>query len=241
MEAFYEDMFFEKNPVVEEVNVVEAINKKFNDELELFEQGKLPDNHIFNLGMPGEILQDTCFPKNNIELKASILRFKSTVKKHPFDTHNIKDIASALNTPLAVFSYENNPEKTQNVIIDLQENNKNFLVGIEFYYEHNTLEVSNIRTLFPRENAQWLNWINQNKHLYLNMEKLRVLIDQQRSNLADVEYLNLEPIDRLLQENKNVKHYFANLTQRKLHGDSLDFILLKAASKSSDTQYHGVL
>ncbi|GMO22570.1 MAG: hypothetical protein Ta2B_01610 [Termitinemataceae bacterium] len=47
--------------------------------------------------------------------------------------------------------------------------------------------------------------INQNKHLCLNTEKLRVLIDQQRSNLADVEYLNLEPIDRLLQENKNVK------------------------------------
>lgn len=39
-------------------------------------------------------------------------------------------------------------------------------------------------------------------------KKLQDVITQQRINLAEVNYLNLEPIERLLKKNRNVKDHF---------------------------------
>lgn len=47
-------------------------------------------------------------------------------------------------------------------------------------------EVSDIRTLYPKENVEWLNWINQGKLIYGDKEKLQALIAQQRMNVAEV-------------------------------------------------------
>ena len=52
------------------------------------------------------------------------------------------------------------------------------------------MEVNSIRGLFPKDNAEWLNWISQNKMLYADKEKIQTLIAQQRINLADVDYLD---------------------------------------------------
>ena len=46
------------------------------------------------------------------------------------------------------------------------------------------------------------------KGLYLNTKKLQNLINQQRTNLADVEYLDLESIEDLLKKNSGVKDLF---------------------------------
>ncbi len=54
------------------------------------------------------------------------------------------------------------------------------------------LEINSIRNVFPKDNSEWLNWINQGKALYLNKEKIQILIDQQRTILADVDYLDLD-------------------------------------------------
>ena len=42
------------------------------------------------------------------------------------------------------------------------------------------------------------NWITQRKALYLNKKKIQILIDQQRTDLADVEYLDLNLVESLV-------------------------------------------
>ena len=62
--------------------------------------------------------------------------------------------------------------------------------------------------LKEKDNQEWLNWINQGKARYLNKNKLQELINQQRTNLAEVEYLDLKPVESILQQNPAVNDLF---------------------------------
>ena len=183
------------------------INTKFNEELEEYKKGNLPSNHIFKLGKPNEILVKVGFPANDdIELRANQLQIK--LDKHNFTVDDIKDLPEMLQKPVAVFKY-GDEKKAQNIIVELQKDGKNFLVGVHF--KNQGEDVSSIRGLFNRDNHEWLNWITKGKALYVNTKKLQNLINQQRINLADVEYLDLESIESLLKKNSGVKDLF--LTQ----------------------------
>ena len=74
--------------------------------------------------------------------------------------------------------------------------------------------MSLIRGIFPKDNAEWLNWINQGKLLYVDKAKIQALIDKQRTNLADVEYLDLDSVAKILQnfENSSVDEEKNHLT-----------------------------
>ena len=50
---------------------------------------------------------------------------------------------------------------------------------------------------------EWLKWIQDGKSLYLNKEKVQNLIAQQRINLADVSYLDLNSIDNIIKDFQN--------------------------------------
>ena len=66
---------------------------------ESFVRGELPDNHVFFLGLPGEILKKCGFPSNQmIDLTAYRLKQKSTQENHPFSPLNIKGLDKALQT-----------------------------------------------------------------------------------------------------------------------------------------------
>ena len=158
----------------------------FDNEIDDLIAGRLEDGHIFNLGKPGEILQKCGFPDNQrIELAEARLRMKATQGNHPFDLKDVKGLDKALQEPVGVFEY-GNKEKSQNVIVNLQKDGKNFLVGVFFDQNRNGLTVSSIRGLFNRDNIDWIRWIQQGKMIYGNKEKIQVLITQQRTNLADV-------------------------------------------------------
>ena len=61
------------------------------------------------------------------------------------------------------------------------------------------ISVSDIRGIFHKDTFEWLNWISQGKALYLDKKKIQILIDQQRTNLADVEYLDLNLIESIIK------------------------------------------
>jgi hypothetical protein len=120
---------------------------------------------------------------------------------HPFELKDVMSLVNALQKPIGVFAY-GNKNKSQNVIVEIQKDGRNFLVGIHFNQNRNGLEVSSIRGIFPKDNAEWLNWINQGKSLYLDKEKIQTLINQQRKTLADVEYLDLDSIANVINDLK---------------------------------------
>lgn len=76
---------------------------------------------------------------------------KATQRNHPFAIEDIIGLDKALQKPVAVFEY-GNKEKSQNVIVELQKDDKNFLVGVFFNQKREGFEVSSIRGLFNRDN-----------------------------------------------------------------------------------------
>ena len=161
---------------------------RFDREIEAFVRGELPDNHVFFLGLPGEILKKCGFPeKNVITLTSSRLKQKSTQENHPFSPLNIKGLDKALQTPIAVFDYARSGNNDmQNVIVDITQDEKHFLAGISFNKKKSGYEVSNIRGLFPKDDYQWLHWVEQGKMIYGNKEKIQALSTQRRIDLAEV-------------------------------------------------------
>ena len=185
---------------------IEAVNSRFNQELQQQIDGNLPSNHVYQMGNPGKILLSTGVPDLPIQMKAKRLQDKATLFDHNFDLNEVKDLVKALQEPMAVFAY-GDKTKAQNIIIPLQKDGKNFIVGLSLNptVEGRSLEINSIRNVFPKDNSEWLNWINQGKALYLDKEKVQNLINQQRTNLADVEYLDLDSAAKVVENFENPK------------------------------------
>ena len=107
-----------------------------------------------------------------------------------------------LQNPIGVFLY-GDKEKAQNIIVEIEKDGKNFLVGLSLNYNRTGIDVNSIRGLFPKDLHEWLLWIQQNKALYLNKEKVQNLIAQQQTNFADVSNLDLNSISNIIQNFKN--------------------------------------
>lgn len=185
---------------------VAALNTRFNNELQQQIDGNLPSNHIYQMGNPGKILLSTGVPDLPIQMKASRLKAKATSFGHDFNLGEVKNLVKALQEPLAVFVY-GDKTKAQNIIVPLQKGGKNFIVGLSLNptVGGRSLEINSIRNVFPKNNSEWLNWISQGKALYMDKEKIQALIDQQRTILADVEYLDLDSAAKIVENFENPK------------------------------------
>lgn len=181
---------------------LDKVNERFNEELNDQLSGSQAAGHIYALGRPSDVLLSTGIPDLPIELAASRLAMKSRQQNHPFDMEALKDLPKALQHPIAVFSY-GDKGKAQNIIIEIEHKGKNFVVGLHLNQSRRGIEVNDIRGLFPKDTAEWLNWINQGKLLYADKEKIQTLIDQQRINLAEVDYLDLDSAAKVVESFEN--------------------------------------
>lgn len=185
-------------------NNIETINANFNEELQQQIDGKLLDGHIYKMGNPGRILLSTGVPNLPIQMNAKRLQAKATSYGHDFDLSEVKDLVKSLQQPLAIFAY-GDKSKAQNIIVPLQKDENNFIVGLSLnpMVGGRKLEINSIRNVFPKNNSEWLNWISQGKALYMDKEKIQTLIDQQRTILADVDYLDLDSIAKVVENFEN--------------------------------------
>lgn len=180
----------------------DAINARFNEELKEQLEGALPQDHIYTLGLPGKILRSTGIPNLPIEMSASRANLKSNQENHPFSLEVLEDLPKMLQHPIAVFSY-GDKRKAQNVIVEVEHQGQNLLVELSLNQEKDGIEVNSIRGLFPKYTHGWLLWIQQGKALYLNKEAIQDKIEQWRTNLANVPYLNLDSITKVVETFEN--------------------------------------
>lgn len=180
-------------------------NAQFNNELRQMINGSLPSGHIFQLGRPNAILQSAGIPDLPIEMSSARLKTKAMQENHLFDLSEVENLPQAIQNPIGIFAY-GDKSKSVNIITELQDKNgKKYLVGIHFNQIRDGLEVNSIRGIFPKDNAEWLNWINKGKSLYLDKKKVQDLITQQQTNLADVSYLDLNSVTKVLKNFQNPK------------------------------------
>ena len=203
---------------------VKKANDRFNEELELQVKGELEEGHVYKLGMPSEILLSTGVPNLPIQMSAQRLEDKATKFGHNFDIAEVKDLVNAIQKPFAIFEYGDR-NKSQNLIVEIQKDGKNFIIGLSLnpVVKGKALEINSVRNVFPKDNAEWLNWISQNKLLYANKEKIQALIDKQQTNLADVNYLNLDDVAKKVKDFENPKLFDGKISEVDKNGsDSID-------------------
>lgn len=179
---------------------LQEVNERFNEELQAQIDGTLPKGHVYSLGMPSDILRSAGIPNLPIELTASRVSLKSGQEKHPFPIKILSNLPQMLQKPIAVFHYG---DKAMNVIVEIEYEGRDLLVGLVLNQDRNGIEVNDVRGLFPKDTAKWLNWITQGKAIYLNKEIIQTKITQQRTNLAEVGHLNLDDLAKVIKEFEN--------------------------------------
>ncbi len=188
--------------LAQEEKRLEEVNKRFNEELQQQIDGTLSQGHVYRLGRPGAILRAAGFPDLPIELSAKHLAQKATQGNHEFDISDMRNLVKAINRPLAVFAY-GDKTKAQNVIVEIERDGKKFVVGVHFNQERDGIEVNSIRGLFNKNNHEWLNWITQEKLTWVDKEKIQALMSKQQTNLADLTYLNLDRVAKIVEDFEN--------------------------------------
>ena len=168
---------------------VEAVNERFNEELEKYERGEVPIGTRFELGMPSKELESAGFPYLPISMRASLLSKKAGMERHPFAASDLRGLVS-LQKPIAIFKYSK--DNMRNLIVDVMHGGKHFLVGVTFDYKAGGIEVNSVSGLFPKDSHEWIKWIQDGKAIRIDQKKKVLdLIDSLRTNPAESERIGL--------------------------------------------------
>lgn len=184
--------------------VINAVNERFNKELEEYEQGRLEKGHRFYLGHPSPYLLSAGFGDLPISMRAALLSRKAGDDAHPFEPADLRDLVQAIQKPIEIFHYSK--DNMRNLIVDVTHGDKHFLVGVTLNYKANGIEINSVSGLFPKESHEWLKWIQDGKHIRIDQkEKVLNLIDSLRTNPAESERigLNLDGVAKVVKTFEN--------------------------------------
>ena len=203
---------------------VEEIKNRFNEELEKYQNNELPKGHRFELGMPSAELQSAGFPTLPISMRSSLLAKKAGAERHPFAPTDLRDLVNAIQKPIAIFNYSKN--NMRNLIVDVSRGGKHFLVGVTLNYKADNIEINSVSGLFPKENHEWIKWIQDGKVLRIDQkEKVQDLINSLRTNPAESERigLNLDDVAKKVKDFENPKLFGEEIIDDGKKGsDSID-------------------
>ncbi len=167
---------------------IDEVNDQFNAELQQQIEGTLPQGHIYQLGHPSEALQAAGIPNLPIELAASRLSNKSMQANHPFELSEIENLPEAIQQPLAVFRSATHIGSYV-VMTEIEHQGKNYVAAIQTHRKKGSLEINDIRSIYPKNNGQIANWIDEGLLEYAETQKMVEWLSKQRSNSAEVRKL----------------------------------------------------
>lgn len=188
---------------------IEAINKQFNEELQQQIEGTLPNGHVYELGMPSDILLNTGIPYLPIKMQASVLNKKSNDPNHLYGLSEIKNLVKFIQNPIAIFEY-GDKSKSQNLMIGISQagsEGKQFLVGMSLNPIVNGKQIGyiSVRNVFPKNYHDWIHWIEKGRLLYLgDKQKIQDIINALRINPVDyIDKEVLNSVAKIVNEFKN--------------------------------------
>ena len=193
---------------------VETVNKRFNEDLTLYKEGRLPRGYRFDLGMPSEYLESAGFDSLPISMRASLLARKAGDESHPFDASDLRDMVKAMQKPIAIFKYTK--DNIRNLVIDVSRGDKHFLVGVTLNYNADGIEINSVSGLFPKESHEWIKWIQDGKAIRIDQkDKVQDLISSLRTNPAESARigLDLNRAAKIVEDFENPKLSGENLSE----------------------------
>jgi len=220
---------------------IEAVNKRFNKELERYEKGETPVGTRFDLGMPSKELESAGFPYLPISMRASLLSRKAGTERHPFEASDLRDLVKAMQKPIAIFKYSK--ENMRNLIVDVMHGGKHFLVGVTLDYKAGDIEVNSVSGLFPKESHEWIKWIQDGKAIRIDQKKKVLdLIDSLRTNPAESERigLNLSSAAKIVEDFENPVIKGENVSDEEENNSMKDAPTTPAEAEEGDVLYREV-
>lgn len=172
--------------------MAEAINARFNAELQSQIDGTLEKGHVYKFGRPSSILIKAGLPDLDIELVASRLSDKSMQENHPFSLEEIKGLPNAIQNPLAVMVSATRLG-SHVILTELKHGNDNFVVAVSVNKTKDKVEVNSIRSVHYRNKMNIINLIAEGLGTYYSpkmadwIEKTKIeLRSKPQYNSADV-------------------------------------------------------
>lgn len=123
---------------------LDAVNRRFNEQLDAFKKGQMRSNDWFNMGTPGAILQSAGLPNKPITMTQSVLR--KHMAKHGFSATTLRNLADALNSPLMVYEW-GDKARSLIVITEIQHGDHRITAAIKLNRNGKQLEVNEIASV----------------------------------------------------------------------------------------------
>ena len=123
---------------------LDAVNRRFNEQLDAFEKGQMRSNDWFNMGTPGAILQSAGLPNKPITMTQSVLR--KHMAKHGFSATTLRNLPDALNTPLMVYKW-GDKARSLIVITEIPHGDHRITAAIKLNRNGKQLEVNEIASV----------------------------------------------------------------------------------------------
>jgi len=191
-------------------DILHNINKEFNKDLEQFAVGKLPTKVILQLGKPEKILKDAGVLDLNIMLTQSVI--KNKIKKHNYPVTMLRDLPGFINDPIMIFS--SRTSKTSKVVLtEIIHDDHNFVVAIAINKKRDTVQINDIRSIYPKKKEKIIYWIKEGKLNYINKKRSLIWLQPtEGSNSPSVERTkdfatNIRKQILKVQEKTQKKHF----------------------------------
>ena len=146
-------------------NDLEAINKRFNEELERYQQGKMSKNEMFHLGLPNGVMS-IFLPNLPIVMRQRVVN-KGANKKHNVEVSSIINMPQKISEPIFVFKKD---DKSLSILSEMKDKiGRNVFVAFDLSSEIQDggryIEVNDVTTVHGRRIENIIRPINENNSL----------------------------------------------------------------------------
>ena len=146
-------------------NDLEAVNKRFNEELERYQQGKMSKNEMFHLGLPNGVMS-IFLPNLPIVMRQRVVN-KGANKKHNVEVSSIINMPQKISEPIFVFKKD---DKSLSILSEMKDKiGRNVFVAFDLSSEIQDggryIEVNDVTTVHGRRIENIIRPINENNSL----------------------------------------------------------------------------
>lgn len=154
---------------------LDAINDKFNQDIQKQFNNELQYNHVYQLGRPGEILLSAGLRDSNIIMSQKTL--KEHIKKHSFSVSELLDLPKYLQSPLMIYQW-GEKAKSLIVITEIKREDQRITVALKIERSGKEIEINEIASVHGKDIDRLINEINttrtdfgKNNLRWVNKEK----------------------------------------------------------------------
>ena len=146
-------------------NDLEEVNRRFNEELERYQQGKMSKNEMFHLGLPNGVMS-IFLPNLPIVMRQRVVN-KGANKKHNVEVSSIINMPQKISEPILVFKKD---DKSLSILSEMKDKiGRNVFVALDLSSEIQDggryIEVNDVTTVHGRRIENIIRPINENNSL----------------------------------------------------------------------------